>query len=66
LYRVNDLQVGDLAVEIDDKTRRGEWKKVRITKVVASSDGAIRKVEIRDGENRTYVRPITCLVPIRM
>jgi hypothetical protein len=52
-------------VEVDDKTRRGEWRKVRIVKVMPSPDGAVRKVEIMDRERRTYVRPIHGLLPIR-
>ena len=66
LHRVGDFREGDLAVEPDDKTRRGEWKKVRIVKVFPSTDGAVRTVEIMDKDRRTFVRPIHGLIPIRI
>jgi len=66
LSRVADFRVGDLAVEVDDKSRRGEWKKVRIIRTMPSTDGAVRKVEIMDCERRTFVRPIHGIIPIRM
>jgi hypothetical protein len=66
LSRLADFKEGDLAVEADDKSRRGEWRKVRIVKLLPSSDGAVRKVEIRDSDRRTFVRPIHGLIPIRM
>ena len=66
LERVADFKEGDLAVEVDEKARRGEWKKVRIIKTIPSSDGAVRKVEIMDKDRRTFVRPIHGLIPIRI
>ena len=66
LNRCGDFREGDLAVEVDDKSRRGEWRKVRIVKVMPSDDGAVRKVEIMDKERRTYVRPVHGLIPIRV
>ena len=61
-----NIVVGDLMVEIDEKTTRGHWKKVIITQIFPSKDSRVRTVEIRDGENRTYVRPITCLIPLKV
>jgi len=66
LNRAADLKVGDLAVIPDDRTKRGEWKKVRIIRTIPSTDGAVRKVEIMDRERRTFVRPIHGLIPIRL
>jgi hypothetical protein len=66
LSRVADFKEGDLAVEADDKSKRGEWKKVKIIRTMPSTDGAVRKVEIMDCERRTFVRPIHGLIPIRM
>ena len=66
LSRIADFKDGDLAVEVDDKSRRGEWRKVRIVRTIPSVDGAVRKVEIMDHERRTFVRPIHGLIPIRM
>jgi hypothetical protein len=61
-----DFKEGDLAVEVDDKSKRGDWRKVRIVRTMPSTDGAVRKVEVMDRERRTFVRPIHGLVPIRM
>jgi hypothetical protein len=66
LSRMADFKEGDLAVEVDDKSKRGDWKKVRIVRTMPSVDGAVRKVEVMDRERRTFVRPIHGLVPIRM
>ena len=53
-------------VEIDEKTTRGHWKKVRITQIFTSSDNKVRRVEIRDGDGRTFMRPITNLIPLKI
>ena len=66
LFNKENVRVDDLMVEVDPNLGRGKWKKVRITKVFPSDDGKIRKVEIIDGERRTYIRPISRLVPIRL
>jgi hypothetical protein len=66
LKRVADFREGDLAVEADERSKRGEWRKVRIVRTIPSTDGAVRKVEIMDCERRTFVRPIHGLIPIRM
>ena len=66
LYQKENLKEGDLMVEVDEKTTRGHWKKVRVTLIFPSRDAYVRKVEIRDGEGRTYVRPITCLIPLKI
>lgn len=66
LERVGDFKEGDLAVEVDEKVRRGEWKKVRIIKTIPSSDGAVRKVEIMDRDRRTFIRPIHVLIPLKI
>lgn len=66
LNRVGDFKEGDLAIEVDDKSRRGEWRKVRIIRTMPSTDGAVRKVEIMDPLRRTFVRPIHGLIPVRL
>ena len=66
LYQEETVRVGDLMVEIDDNNPRGLWKKVLIKSIEPSKDGLIRKVFIQDSERRTYYRPITRLIPIRV
>jgi hypothetical protein len=66
LYQKDTVKVGDLMVEIDENNPRGQWKKVLIRSIEPSTDGLIRKVVIQDSERRTYLRPITQLVPIRI
>ena len=60
------MKVGDLMVETDETTPRGKWKRVTIKQVHLSVDGLVRRVTIEDSEKRTYERPITRLVPIRI
>ena len=53
-------------VEIDDNNPRGLWRKVLIKSIEPSNDGLIRKFFIQDSERRTYYRPITRPIPIRI
>ena len=66
LYQKENLKVGDIMVEIEEKSPRGFWKKVRVTKIIPSKDSFVRRVEIIDSAGRTYTRPITCMVPLRI
>ena len=63
-FRVRDnIQIGDLVLELDPKHKRCEWKMARIVGTYPGNDGLVRKVRIktRDGE---YDRPIhkLCLI----
>jgi len=64
--RIENLKEGDLIVEIDDNEHRGKWKLALIEKVFPSQDSFVRKVEIKDAQNRRYIRPINRLIPIRI
>ena len=66
LYTRENAKVGDLMIETDETTPRGKWKRVTIKQVHPSVDGLVRRVTIEDSEKRTYERPITRLVPIRI
>ena len=57
-FRVRDnIQTGDLVLELDPKNKRCEWKMALIVETFPGIDGLVRKVRIkkRDGE---YDRPI--------
>ena len=64
--RVENLQESQLVIEIDDSTPRGKWKLARIKKIFPSNDSFVRKVEIIDGQNRSFLRPIHRLIPIQL
>jgi hypothetical protein len=64
--RKENLEVGDLVVEIDEKSQRGKWKMARISAVHPSDDAFIRSVDITDAENRKFTRPICKLIPLRL
>jgi hypothetical protein len=66
LYQKENVKVGDLMIEVDEKSTRGHWKKVIVTKVFPSKDAFVRSVEIKDGNGRTFERPVTCLVPLKI
>jgi len=55
-----------VVIEVDENAPRGEWRKMRVTKVFPSEDGLIRKVEVTNGRGKFYVRPITRIIPIVM
>jgi hypothetical protein len=59
-----NVAVGDICLEIDENSPRTEWRLVRITKILPSEDGLVRKVEIRSSGDRLYDRPIAKLIPI--
>jgi hypothetical protein len=60
----NNLEVGDIVVMKQD-SRRYEWPLARVSEVHRINDGRVRKATIalwKDGEKRSYVRPINELV----
>ncbi len=48
-----NVQVGDLVLELDPKHKRCQWKMALITEVYPGSDGLVRKVKI--GTQRVHV-----------
>jgi len=58
------IKENDVVLEIGENTPRGEWRKMRVSKVFPSEDGLIRKVEITNGAGKFYVRPISKIIPI--
>ena len=58
------MKLGDVVVEVDESTPRGEWRKMKVSAVLPSDDGLIRKVEITNGRGKFYVRPISKIIPI--
>lgn len=60
-----NVNVGDVVLMKDAQAHRNQWPLGRIIKADASSDGKVRKVEIKimkDGKARTFERPISELV----
>lgn len=57
-----NLQLGDVVLLKDPLAKRDQWPMGGIVKVFPSSDGHVRKVEVKvvkDGNVRVYLRPIT-------
>ena len=49
----------------DDQAHRNNWPLGRVVDAVKSKDGRVRKAMVlshRDGQNKTYERPISALV----
>ena len=61
---VSDLKEDDVVIEVDENTPRGEWRKMRVTRVIPSDDNLIRKVEVTNGRGKFYIRPISRLIQI--
>ncbi len=60
-----DVQQGDLVLMRDVQAARNEWPMALVSEVFKSSDGKVRKIQIRvskDGSCKTYLRPITEIV----
>jgi hypothetical protein len=64
--RIENFKEGDLVVEVDEASPRGKWKLARINEIYPSSDSFVRKVQIKDGQGKTFLRPIHKLIPIRL
>ena len=55
-----DLCVGDIVLVRDESQHRNDWPLGRVSEVLRSNDGRVRKVKVnvvRDGERKTYLRP---------
>ncbi|XP_048580423.1 uncharacterized protein LOC116604791 [Nematostella vectensis] len=60
-----NLQEGDIVLLKDDSAVRNNWPIGRISEAIKSADDKVRKVKVdvvRDGEKKTYLRPIKELV----
>ena len=59
------LCVGDIVLVQDKSQLRNDWPLGRVSEVLRSDDSRVRKVKVnvvRDGERKTYLRPIKELV----
>ena len=61
-----NVEVGDLVLEIDGKRKRGEWQMALVEEVLPGEDDLVRKVKIRTSKG-IYERPIAklCLIATR-
>ena len=59
-----NIEVDEIVIEVDANTHRGSWRMMRVNKVIPSSDGLVRQVEVVNSEGKTYLRPIAKLIPI--
>ncbi|KAM9463019.1 uncharacterized protein Hap1MRO34_016877 [Clarias gariepinus] len=60
-----NLQAGDIVLLKQNQAPRNEWTMAIITTTFPSSDGKVRKVEVRtssQGVSKTYLRPISDVV----
>ena len=60
-----NLTDGDIVMMKDDQSHRINWPLGRMVDAVKSKDGRVRKATVlshRDGQNKTYERPISALV----
>ena len=58
------LYVGDIVLVRDESQRRNNWPLRRVSEVLRSDNSRVRKVtvNVRDGERKTYLKPIKELV----
>jgi hypothetical protein len=64
-YKENNLEVGELVLEIKPDMPRGMWKLAVVEKVYPSADNFVRRVQIRTSEG-LYDRPIVKLAPLEV
>ena len=55
---LENLKVDDVVLELDENLPRGSWRLLRISKIIPSSDGLVRKVEVVNQDQKVYTRPI--------
>ncbi|XP_033762808.1 uncharacterized protein LOC117344237 [Pecten maximus] len=53
---------GDVVLVRDKTLHRNEWPMAVISKAIPSEDGRVRKVEVRVGRDKFYLRPVTEVV----
>lgn len=58
-----ELKIGDIVLSLDEKLPRGSWPMGRVTEVLRSADGRVRKARLKT-EHGEYLRPIAkmCLL----
>jgi hypothetical protein len=61
---VANLKENDVVLELDENLPRGSWRLLRVSKIIPSSDGLVRKVEVVNSDQKVYTRPIAKLIPI--
>ena len=59
-----NLRPDDVVLELDEDLPRGVWRLMRVTRVIPSADGLVRSVEVINSIGKTYLRPISKLIPI--
>ena len=59
-----NLEEGDIVVEMDPNLPKGAWRMLRVTRVYPGTDGLVRRVEVTNSAGRTYERGISRLIPI--
>jgi hypothetical protein len=58
-----NIQVGEVVLQLDPNTPRGQWKLAVVEEIFPSNDGKVRRCRIRTTVG-SYERPITKLVPL--
>ena len=60
-----NLAIDDIVLMKDEQAHRNNWPLGRVVHVIKSEDGRVRRATVlirRDGQRRTYERPISALV----
>lgn len=60
-----EVREGEVVLLTDSFQKRNHWKLARISKLISSSDGAVREVEVYCNKN-TLRRPINQLTPLEI
>ena len=59
-----NLKEDDVVMELDENLPRGAWRLLRVVRVIPSADGLVRSCEVINAVGKTYLRPISRLIPI--
>ena len=59
-----NLTVDDIVLEIDPNTPRGTWRMLRVSRIIPSEDGLVRRVQVTSFSGKVYERSISRLIPI--
>ena len=59
-----NLRENDVVLEISDDLPRGAWRLLKVVKLIKSTDNLVRSVEVLSSAGKTFMRPISKLIPI--
>ncbi|KAK7571949.1 hypothetical protein V9T40_014421 [Parthenolecanium corni] len=58
--------VGEVVLMIDPSQKRSSWRTAVVERLIDSSDGKVRAVQLRSSQRSRMIRPVSKLAPLRL